>query len=154
MDGNMIANLDGGPSYLNYSADAVIIVNKTSDEFYKQPTYYAMGHFSKFITVNSQRIGVKIHDTLDDIKVLAFKRPDKRVAVVLYNRDTVDKEVSLKIGIDMIRVILEPNSINTVVMFWGHDKNLHAVDDEGDGYLFTVFVTLFVIVLLILMKSE
>lgn len=35
----------GGPNWINNHVDAAIIVNKTSDEFYKQPTFYFLGHF-------------------------------------------------------------------------------------------------------------
>ena len=32
------------------------MVNITSDEFYKQPMFYAMGHFAKFIPEGSVRV--------------------------------------------------------------------------------------------------
>lgn len=72
--------------------DSPIIVNATSDEFYKQPMFYAIGHFSKFVIPGSQRI----YSTTDgdDISSLAFLRPDGKVALVIENKLTI---LSLKL---------------------------------------------------------
>lgn len=36
----------GGPSWVPDLFDASILVSNTTDEFEKQPMYYALGHFS------------------------------------------------------------------------------------------------------------
>jgi glucosylceramidase len=43
-DWNLALNYTGGPS-LDHLDDSAILTNKTADEFYKLPTFYAMGHF-------------------------------------------------------------------------------------------------------------
>ncbi|GMR46007.1 hypothetical protein PMAYCL1PPCAC_16202, partial [Pristionchus mayeri] len=48
-DWNMALDLTGGPTWVGNFLDSPIIVNKTADEFYKQPTHYAMTHFSRFL---------------------------------------------------------------------------------------------------------
>lgn len=58
IDWNLILDTNGGPNYYNGFADAPIIVNITSGEIFKQPTFYAIGHFSRFITEGSVRIDV------------------------------------------------------------------------------------------------
>ena len=52
--------MDGGPNWANNFVDAPIIVNAAQDEFYKNPMYYAMAHFSKFVTEGSVRVGVEV----------------------------------------------------------------------------------------------
>lgn len=47
VDWNLALDLQGGPNWVKNFVDSPVIVNSTSDEFYKQPTYYVMGHFSK-----------------------------------------------------------------------------------------------------------
>ena len=65
-----------GPNWANNFVDAPIIVNRDTDEFYKQPMYYSLAHFrwrfcnngkasvfyvfphSKFIPENSYRVGL------------------------------------------------------------------------------------------------
>ena len=47
-DWNMALDLKGGPNWSNNFVDGPILVNETSDEFYKQPIFYTMGHFRYF----------------------------------------------------------------------------------------------------------
>lgn len=84
IDWNLALNLNGGPTYLNNTLDASIIVNATANEFYKQPMFYALAHLSKFVPPGSKRIQLKTTDS--DIDTVAFLRPDETVAVVLLNR--------------------------------------------------------------------
>jgi glucosylceramidase len=37
--------MQGGPNWANNFVDAPILINKTTDEFYKQPMFYFMAHF-------------------------------------------------------------------------------------------------------------
>ena len=41
---------------MNNFVDSPIIVNAEKKEFYKQPMFYILGHFSKFLPRGSQRI--------------------------------------------------------------------------------------------------
>lgn len=81
IDWNLVLDEDGGPNYAENYVDAPIIVNKT--EIYKQPMFYALGHFSRFILAESVRIGGK--SSHKSVKSLAFLRPDGYTTVVLYN---------------------------------------------------------------------
>ncbi len=42
---NLALDLAGGPNWAKNFADAPIIVNQTADEFYREPMFYALGHF-------------------------------------------------------------------------------------------------------------
>ncbi|KAK8773049.1 hypothetical protein V5799_012418 [Amblyomma americanum] len=44
-DWNLALNTGGGPNWAQNFVDSPIIVNATAQEFYKQPMYYALGHF-------------------------------------------------------------------------------------------------------------
>ncbi|XP_045516876.1 putative glucosylceramidase 3 [Pieris brassicae] len=56
IDWNLALDPDGGPNWAKNFVDAPIIINSTSGEFYKQPKFYVLGHFSKLIPRRSQRI--------------------------------------------------------------------------------------------------
>lgn len=60
VDWNMALNMEGGPNWEHNLADSPIIVNAAKDEFYKQPMFYAMGHFSKFVEPGMK---VLLHET-------------------------------------------------------------------------------------------
>lgn len=83
VDWNLALDKSGGPNVINLHLDAAIIVNPETDEFYKQPMYYAIQHVSRFVDRGSVRISVT--DT-DIVKAVAFLTPSEETVVVLYNR--------------------------------------------------------------------
>lgn len=81
----MALNPQGGPTYISNFVDSPIIVNATAQEFYKQPMYYAMGHFSKFVSRGSDKIFASGFNE-ENVPVTAFKRPDGGRVVVILNK--------------------------------------------------------------------
>lgn len=59
IDWNICLNAQGGPNWVGNFVDSPIIVYPEKGEFVKQPMFYAIGHFSKFIPRGSQRIQIK-----------------------------------------------------------------------------------------------
>lgn len=83
IDWNLALDTMGGPNWAHNYVDAPIIVNVTSKEFYQQPMYYALAHFSKFLPRGSRRIQSEPARKLDTI---AFLRPDNAIVLVILNR--------------------------------------------------------------------
>lgn len=82
VDWNLVLNKNGGPNYINNNVDSPIIVNPENDEFYKQPMYYALKHYSRFVDRGSVR--VFITNTIE-INAAAFVTPSNEIVVVAYN---------------------------------------------------------------------
>lgn len=80
----MVVNMTGGPTYVGNPIDAPILVNATAQEFLKQPMFYALGHFSKFVPPDSENVFSSGFD--EKVPVAAYKRPDGGVAVVVVNK--------------------------------------------------------------------
>ncbi|KAI6238714.1 Glucosylceramidase [Aphelenchoides fujianensis] len=121
-DWNIWLDTIGGPNWAGNFVDSAILVNTTGDgEFYKQPMYYAIAHFSHFIPPGSTIVDFHI-DQFDEDDVLegvAAVTPDQRVVLVLLNRDP---EQTFKLEIDdqkhagtVLRVTMPPASIKTLV---------------------------------------
>lgn len=85
VDWNLALDEGGGPNWSNNFVDAPIIVNNTIDEFYKQPIFYAMGHFSKYIPENSVRVDTQFSNDTSLIGT-AFVLPDGNRALVILNQ--------------------------------------------------------------------
>lgn len=49
IDWNIALDVNGGPVWIKNNVDSPIIVNSTANEFYKQPMFYVLGHFSKSV---------------------------------------------------------------------------------------------------------
>ncbi|XP_011703009.1 PREDICTED: glucosylceramidase-like isoform X2 [Wasmannia auropunctata] len=92
IDWNMALNTDGGPTYIGNYVDSPIIVNSTADEFYKQPMFYVLGHFSKYVPAKSVRIGTT-SENIEGIQNIAFSTPDKAVVLVILNLNEEEKEI-------------------------------------------------------------
>lgn len=122
IDWNLLLNHTGGPNYANNFLDAAIIANQDFTEIYKQPMFYIMAQFSKFILPGSRRIATTTTTSINGmenettIDVVSFLRPDGKVAVILYNKRPVTINVNV---IDKIKgnmqIELRPESLNTLV---------------------------------------
>lgn len=86
IDWNLVVNSTGGPNNLNWNADAPCVLSANAKEFYKQPFFYGIGHFSKFIVPGSVRIETQFGSTKHTLKVVAFRRPDNLIVISLYNK--------------------------------------------------------------------
>ncbi|TMW53582.1 hypothetical protein DOY81_001346 [Sarcophaga bullata] len=96
LDWNLILDENGGPNYVNNTVDAPIIANtKNNAEFYKQPIFYAMGHFSKFIAENSKRIELKISAVQNTLDAVGFKRPDNKIVLIIFNSAAISQDIEL-----------------------------------------------------------
>lgn len=113
IDWNLILDPIGGPNYVQNYVDSPIITNATSGEIYKQPIFYAIGHFSRFITEGSIRIEVTTSNEL--IKTLGFKRPDGNVVLILFNQFLVPIELYIVDGSRIVLLTIPPETIQTVV---------------------------------------
>lgn len=51
IDWNIALDMTGGPNWIDNFVDSPIIVNSRLDEFYKQPMFYVLGHFSKLVSI-------------------------------------------------------------------------------------------------------
>ncbi|NXK77905.1 GLCM Glucosylceramidase, partial [Amazona guildingii] len=87
-DWNLALDTKGGPNWVKNYVDSPVIVDSSKDIFYKQPMFYHMGHFSKFIPEGSQRVGLQqsrrcLFCQLEHVAVL---RPDGALVLVVLNR--------------------------------------------------------------------
>nr|XP_036224105.1 lysosomal acid glucosylceramidase [Bactrocera oleae] len=104
---NILLDHEGG--------DAPMIANTTNHlEVYKQPLFYTMGHFTKFIAGGSVRIAAENKN--NNVNVVAFLRADKSVAVIILNRNPVSVDVGIQDtyrGAVLFKI--PPQSIHTVL---------------------------------------
>ncbi|XP_059218801.1 lysosomal acid glucosylceramidase isoform X2 [Stomoxys calcitrans] len=115
IDWNLILDENGGPNYVNNTVDAPIIIDTSNPtEILKQPMFYAMGHFSKFIPEGSIRIdAIPSNVNIDSV---AYLRPDGTISAVLFNSGNANVEISV---IDSERgsvvLVVPPRSIHTII---------------------------------------
>ncbi|KAK9892232.1 hypothetical protein WA026_019033 [Henosepilachna vigintioctopunctata] len=117
VDWNLALNLEGGPTYVKNFVDSPILVNAEAEEFYKQPMYYAIGHFSKFLPEHSVRIDVS--SSIENVQVVGFVTPgdsnNNHTVLVIMNKNDYSTALSVKDGTDFINFNVEARSFTTVV---------------------------------------
>uniref|UniRef100_K3WLY0 Glycosyl hydrolase family 30 TIM-barrel domain-containing protein n=1 Tax=Globisporangium ultimum (strain ATCC 200006 / CBS 805.95 / DAOM BR144) TaxID=431595 RepID=K3WLY0_GLOUD len=87
-------------------------------EFYKQPMYYIMGHFSKFLPAGSIRFDFpKAKDKWSDIDRTAFITPEKRIVLFFFNRRDSDATATVQQpDKNTFTVSLPARSIQTIIL--------------------------------------
>ena len=82
-DWNLALDERGGPNHVGNFCDSPIIVSRETGEFHCQPSFYAIGHFSRFIKTGARRIGVSYFG--GSLEATAFENPDKSITFVVLN---------------------------------------------------------------------
>ncbi|GAB9465427.1 putative glycosyl hydrolase family 30 protein [Globisporangium polare] len=120
-DWNLVLDTTGGPNWAKNNVDAPILVDeKGGQEFYKQPMYYIMGHFSKFLTPGSQRlkfdVSSKSKSRLGNVDWTAFLTPEGRYVAILNNMGKSDQTVKIMApNQKLVEVFLRSEAIQTLV---------------------------------------
>ncbi|CAH0402650.1 unnamed protein product [Chilo suppressalis] len=117
IDWNLCLNAQGGPNWVENFVDSPIIVFPENKEFVKQPMFYALGHFSKFLPRGSQRIKVnqRTPPRSSPVDNVAFLTTRNTVVVILYN-DGGPRSVTIQLGQKKAVVPMEARSVVTVEM--------------------------------------
>lgn len=117
VDWNMALNRHGPRTKPEYG-DCTVMVDLEKDEFYKNPMFYSLAHFSKFISNGSVRIRTTMDTNLNTIQHTATKNPDGTTTIFLHNRSKENMTVLVCItGRGNALLTLEAKSINTLV-YW------------------------------------
>lgn len=97
--------------------DSPLIVNASSNEYYKQPMFYVIGHFSKFLKPDSVRLDFTLKGATKKIYVTVFQDPKGHVIVILLNKN--NKPISVKI-INAFRESIDYEvSAKSITTFYG-----------------------------------
>lgn len=120
---NLLIDEHGGPSLNNNGQlfDApIVVVSNDYTRFYRQPSFYAISHFSRFILPGSVRLDVNmigINSNGSSMPVLAFLRPDGTVVVLIYNSSNGIASVTISDRYQgtIEKINFKPKSINTII---------------------------------------
>jgi glucosylceramidase len=100
-DWNLYLNTSGGPNWALNDVDAPILVDEEGGaEFYKQPMYYVMGHFSKFLPPGSLQVSLNISasnsSAIENVDRVVFLTPNGSIVLIVSNRDTDSKQIAVR----------------------------------------------------------
>lgn len=114
IDWNICLNEMGGPNYVGNYCEAPIICDTKNGTLSYKLSFHYVSHFSRYIKPGARRIATTIYT--DEIEQVAFMNPDDSIVVIIQNRTSVDKRVSLRKTGKLIDLELPPESISTIVV--------------------------------------
>jgi len=113
-DWNLLLNQEGGPNKAGNYCSAPIIADTAAGTLHYQPSYYYLGHFSKFVRPGAHRIASTSNS--DELQCVAFVNPDKTLAVVVLNQTREDLEYHIWLSGKAVTVTSPAHSIETAVL--------------------------------------
>lgn len=83
-DWNILLDQTGGPNHVNNLCFAPIHADLRTNELVYTPTYYYIGHFSKFIKKNAKRVSTT--STRSTLESTSFQNEDGQITTVVMNK--------------------------------------------------------------------
>lgn len=114
IDWNLILNEEGGPNHVGNFCEAPIMYDRQKGQIIYNPSYYFIGHFSKYIMPGAKRLYT--NQTVDkDVYTTAYENPNGDVIIVILNEDWV-KSFSLRVNQKEVYITLPKKSISTYII--------------------------------------
>jgi glucosylceramidase len=112
-DWNILLNENGGPNHVqNYCFAPVHADTKTGELIYT-PSYYYIGHFSKFIRPNAKRVSTSVSRT--QLQSTSFMNENGEVVTVVMNQTNEKINYRLYVGRDAVTETILPHAIQTFI---------------------------------------
>ncbi|WP_291104967.1 MULTISPECIES: glycoside hydrolase family 30 protein [unclassified Flavobacterium] len=112
-DWNILLDENGGPNHVGNFCFAPIHADTRTDELIYTPSYYYIGHFSKFIHLNAKRVSAVVSGS--SLLSTSFINPNGEIVTVVMNQTSEKVIYNLCIGTQATEVSILPNSIQTLV---------------------------------------
>lgn len=121
VDWNMVLDTQkGGPNWKNNFVDAPILVDAAKQQYFRQPTFYALGHFAKFLPPGSVRVDTQVVNTNNNhLNYVVFRTPEGANVVITYNQEGVDVDLVVEDDKAHGKLIakIEPMSLQTFIYY-------------------------------------
>jgi glucosylceramidase len=110
---NVLLDEQGGPNHVGNYCFAPIHGDTKTGKLIYTPTYYYIGHFSKFIRPNAKRISST--SSKSHLITTSFLNEDGKIATIVMNQSADTITYKLYIGNNAIEETILPHSIQTLV---------------------------------------
>jgi glucosylceramidase len=112
-DWNILLDEKGGPNHVENFCFAPIHANTKTNELIYTPTYYYIGHFSKFIQPRAKRVSTTV--SRSTLESTSFRNPDGRIITIVMNKTDEPIAYTLIVGEAETPVTILPHAMQTLV---------------------------------------
>ena len=112
-DWNILLDHTGGPNHVQNFCFAPIHGDTRTGELVYTPTYYYIGHFSKFVRPEAERMSTSSSRSF--LLATSFVNEDKEMATIVMNH--TDEEISYNffVGSQQTKLTIPPRAMQTLV---------------------------------------
>jgi len=112
-DWNILLDQNGGPNHVGNFCFAPIHADTTTGELIYTPSYYYIGHFSKFIRLNAKRVSTAV--SRSSLLSTSFLNTDGTMATIVMNQSDKEVTYNLIIAAEKTVVKIPAHAIQTLV---------------------------------------
>lgn len=112
-DWNILLDQTGGPNHVGNLCFAPIHANTNTGELIYTPSYYYIGHFSKFIKQKGKRVSTSVSRTT--LSSTSFINPDGKLVTVIMNATNAAVDYSLYVNNSRAKLNIPAHGIQTLV---------------------------------------
>ena len=112
-DWNILLDEKGGPNHVGNFCFAPVHADLTTGELIYTPSYYYIGHFSKFIRPNAKRVSTV--SSRSQLQSTTFMNADSSMVTVVMNQSNVPVTYRLIVGSNSATQTIPARGIQTVV---------------------------------------
>jgi glucosylceramidase len=112
-DWNILLDERGGPNHVSNFCFAPIHANTKTSELIYTPTYYYIGHFSKFIKPGATRISTTT--SRSTLESTSFKNTDGTIVTVIMNKTDEALKYKLIVGGSEVGLQIQPRAMQSII---------------------------------------
>ena len=112
-DWNLLLDQTGGPNHVSNFCFAPIHGDTSTGELIYTPTYYYIGHFSKFVGPDSVRISTSVSRNV--VLATSFLNPDGTMATIVMNKSNDSINYSFFRNDRQVDLTIPPRAMQTLV---------------------------------------
>lgn len=112
-DWNILLDETGGPNHVNNLCFAPIHADLRTNELIYTPSYYYIGHFSKFVQKNAKRVSTT--STRSTLETTSFQNPDGKITTVVMNRTNKPIQFKLIVNNSEVNLSIPQHAMQSII---------------------------------------
>jgi glucosylceramidase len=112
-DWNILLDQNGGPNHVGNFCFAPIHGDTDTGELIYTPTYYYIGHFSKFVRPGAHRVSTT--SSRSHLLTTSFINQDNTIATIVMNQSDIEIQYNFIIGSSEAELTIPPRAIQTLI---------------------------------------
>jgi glucosylceramidase len=113
IDWNFLLNESGGPNHARNYCEAPLMYDRGKKKLIVNPSYYFIGHFSKFVTSGARRLGIELSDR-SDLYAVSFLNQDGTIVTIIQN-EGMTRTLAYSCAGRRVSINIPSHSITTLI---------------------------------------